>query len=339
MPVPSSTHPVGPPPVDLFDQRVDDWERDPRRAFDAWLVKQSFRHSSAQVYQAQWNHFVDWLDLRRRTLRSADAGLVGQFLDSLATRKQQRARYLRLIERVYDHLAKQQPRLPNPARGAALNPDPAADWPMAPANEPTGFLTPAERERLVTQLMAPLPATSRTRWRELRDRALLAAFLGAGLKTGEAQALPERFLARADGWLLIENVDPRLTRRTRPLPFARAAFDAWLRERGAGSAGSAGGSLGTSAGGLAFPSGPDGRPMHKATVLRAIDAQVEAAGIADSRSRRASPQTMRNSFAALLFESGESAELVAEWLGFEQLESAVRLQTQWRAWQRSEANA
>jgi site-specific recombinase XerD len=328
MALPSSMHPVGPPPVDLFDQRVDDWERDPRRAFDAWLVKQSFRHSSAQVYQAQWNHFVDWLDVRRRTLRSADAGLVGQFLDSLATRKQQRARYLRLIERVYDHLAKQQPRLPNPARGAALNPDPAADWPMAPANEPTGFLTPVERETLIAQLAAPLPRTPRTRWRELRDRALLAAFLGAGLKTGEAQALPERFLARSDGWLQIENVDPRLTRRTRPLAFARTAFDAWLRERSAA----------TGSGSLAFPSGPDGRPMHKATVLRAIDAQVEAAGIADSRSRRASPQTMRNSFAAHLFESGESAELVSEWLGFEQLESAIRLQAQWRTWQRSEAN-
>jgi site-specific recombinase XerD len=328
MALPSPMHPTARPPVDLFDQRADDWERDPRRAFDAWLVKQSFRHSSAQVYQAQWNHFVDWLDLRRRTLRSADAGLVGQFLDSLATRKQQRARYLRLIERVYDHLAKQQPRLSNPARGAALNPDPAADWPMAPANEPTGFLTPGEREALVAQLAAPLPRTQRTRWRELRDRALLAAFLGAGLKTGEAQALPERCLARADGWLQIESVDPRLTHRTRPLPFARGAFDAWLRERAAAP----------TAGNLAFPSGPDGRPMHKATVLRAIDAQVEAAGIAHLRSQRASPQTMRNSFAAHVFEGGESAELVAEWLGFEQLESALRLQTQWRTWQRSEAN-
>jgi site-specific recombinase XerD len=323
----SSTHRAGSPPTDLFDQRTDDWERDPRRAFDAWLVKQSFRHSSAQVYQAQWNHFIDWLDLRRRTLKSADAGLVGQFLDSLATRKQQRARYLRLIERVYDHLAKQQPRLSNPARGAALNPAPEADWPMARANEPTGFLRPAEREALDAHLVTPLPRTPARRWRELRDRALLAAFLGAGIKTGEAQALPERFLARSDGWLQIENVDPRLTRRTRPLPFARRAFDAWLTARAEAS----------TAGHLAFPSGPDGRPMHKATVLRAIDALVEAAGIADSRDQRASPQTLRNSFAAQMFERGESAELVAEWLGFEQLESAIRLQTQWRAWQRSEA--
>jgi site-specific recombinase XerD len=318
--------PAGPPPTDLFDQRNDDWERDPRRAFDAWLVKQSFRHSSAQVYQAQWNHFVDWLESQRRTLKTVDAGLVGQFLDSLETRKQQRARYLRLIERVYDHLAKQQSRLPNPARGAALNPDSEAGWPMAAANEPTGFLTPDERAQLIAHLTTPLPRTPARRWRESRDRALVAAFLGAGLKTGEAQSLPERFLARADGWLLIENVDPRLTRRTRPLGFARAVFDAWLTARAETS----------TAGTLAFPSARDGRPMHKATVLRAIDALVEAAGIADSRHQRASPQTLRNSFAAQLFETGEQAELVAERLGFELLESAIRLQTQWRAWQRNE---
>ncbi|CAM2156406.1 Site-specific integrase [Pararobbsia alpina] len=319
-PVPSAT--------DLFDQRNDDWARDPRRAFDAWLVKQAFRRSSAEVYQAQWNHFVDWLDLQRRTLGNTDSGLVGQFLDSLSTRKQQRTRYLRLIERVYDHLAKQQPELPNPARGAAVKPAPDTGWQMAHANEPTGFLAPDERNALEARMRAPLPRSPGARWRELRDRALVGVFLGAGLKTGEAQTLPERYLSRADGWLLVDNVDPRLTRRTRPEPFAKAAFDAWLRVRAEMA----------TRGALAFPSGVDGRPMHKATVLRAIDAQVEEAGLTGSRTKRASPQTLRNSFAARLFEVGESPELVAEWLGMEQLESAVRLQTQWRAWQRNEAN-
>lgn len=315
-----------PSPTDLFDQRNDDWTRDPRRAFDAWLVKQAFRRSSAEVYQAQWNHFIDWLDLHRRTLANVDSGLVGQFLDSLATRKQQRTRYLRLIERVYDHLAKQQIDLPNPARGAALKPAPDTGWQLAQANEPTGFLGADERDALAAQMQAPLPRSPGARWRELRDRALVGVFLGAGLKTGEAQSLPERYLARTDGWLLIENVDPRLTRRTRPEPFARGAFDAWLRARAETA----------TRGTLAFPSGVDGRPMHKATVLRAIDAQVEAAGITGSRTKRASPQTLRNAFAARLFEQGEPPELIAEWLGMEQLESAVRLQTQWRAWLRSE---
>ena len=313
-------------PVDLFDQRNDDWTRDPRRAFDAWLVKQAFRRSSAEVYQAQWNHFIDWLDLHRRTLANVDAGLVGQFLDGLDTRKQQRTRYLRLVERVYDHLAKQQPDLPNPARGAALKPAPDTDWQMAAANEPTGFLSTHEREALAQRVRAPLPKSPGKRWRELRDRALIGVFLGGGLKTGEAQALPERFLARPDGWILIENVDPRLTRRTRATPFARQAIEAWLEIRKESG----------TRGALAFPSGPDGRSMHKATVLRAIDAQVEAAGITASRVRRASPQTLRNTFAAQMFEAGESPELVAEWLGLEQIESAIRLQTQWRAWQRNE---
>jgi site-specific recombinase XerD len=313
-------------PADLFDQRNDDWTRDPRRAFDAWLVKQAFRRSSAEVYQAQWNHFIDWLELQHRTLGNADSGVVGQFLDSLATRKQQRTRYLRLIERVYDHLAKQQPQLPNPARGAALRPAPDTGWQMAQTNEPTGFLSPDECDALAARVHAPLPHSPGARWRELRDRALVGAFLGAGLKTGEAQALPARYLAREDGWLVIDNVDPRLTRRVRPAPFARAAFDAWLRVRA---------DMATR-GTLAFPSRVDGRSMHKATVLRAIDAQVEAAGLGESRTKRASPQTLRNAFAAGLFENGESPEQVAEWLGMEQLESVVRLQTQWRAWLRNE---
>lgn len=323
---PSPARPA-PPPTDLFDQRNDDWTRDPRRAFDAWLVKQAFRRSSAEVYQAQWNHFIDWLDLQQRSLANVDSGTIGQFLDSLATRKQQRTRYLRIIERVYEHLAKQQPDLPNPARGAALKPEPDTGWQMAKSNEPTGFLNPDERDALFTQLQAPLPKSPVARWRELRDRALVGVFLGAGLKTGEAQTLPAPMLARQDGWLLVENVDPRLTRRTCPAPFARAVFDAWLTVRAQTE----------TRGSLAFPSGIDGRGMHKATVLRAIDAQVEAAGLAESRTKRASPQTMRNSFAAHLFENDEPPELVAEWLGMEQLESAVRLQTQWRAWQRNEA--
>ncbi|RKP46219.1 tyrosine-type recombinase/integrase [Pararobbsia silviterrae] len=318
-----------PSPTDLFDQRHDDWTRDPRRAFDAWLVKQAFRRSSAEVYQAQWNHFIDWLELRGRSMANIDAGLVGEFLDSLATRKQQRTRYLRLIERVYDHLAKHVAELPNPARGAALKPAPDTHWQLASENEPTGFLNADERAALAARMHAPLPRSPGARWRALRDRALVGVFLGAGLKTGEAQALPEHSLARADGWLEIGNADPRLTRRICPAPFARAAFEAWLavraemRTRGA----------------LAFPSGIDGRPMHKATVLRAIDAEVEAAGITASRTQRASPQTMRNAFAASLFESGTPPEQVAQWLGMEQLESAVRLQMQWQAWRRNETDA
>jgi site-specific recombinase XerD len=72
--------------------------------------------------------------------------------------------------------------------------------------------------------------------------------------------------------------------------------------------------------------------MHKATMLRAVDALVDAAGIGQSREARASPHTLRNSFAADLFESGVEPDVVGQWLGFAQAVSANRLHRAWKTW-------
>jgi site-specific recombinase XerD len=78
--------------------------------------------------------------------------------------------------------------------------------------------------------------------------------------------------------------------------------------------------------------------MHKATVLRAIDALMEAAGVAQTRSERASPQTLRNTFAADLFERGVDTDQVGQWLGFLQPISAGRLHRAWKTWAEREAS-
>jgi site-specific recombinase XerD len=113
-----------------------------------------------------------------------------------------------------------------------------------------------------------------------------------------------------------------MTRRTRLSPFAVAALDAWLAERRASEL----------AGTLVFPASPSGRPMHKATMLRSVDALIDAAGLAKSRVLRASPQTLRNTFAADLFETGVAPDLVGQWLGFMQPVSASRLHRAWKTW-------
>lgn len=310
--------PAGTP--DLFDQHIDDWKRNPRLAFDAWLAQQSFRRSSAEVYSAQWGHFLDWLALRRVALLSVSDDTVAQFLTELDARKPQRARYLRLIERVFDHLHRTAA-ASNPARRTALQ-TADANWPIAADNEPTGFLTRAERDALAAHVHAPLPAlTMGAYWREARDRALAAVFLGAGLKMAEAQAL--HLHGVLDGThLLVEADDPRFSRRVRIARFTEASLETWLALRARA------GIRGT----LVFPAAPSGRPMHKATVLRAIDEQVAAAGIAATREARASPQTLRNSFAATLLEDGEAPERLAQWLGFSQPLSAQRLHAAWQAW-------
>ncbi|WP_144139034.1 tyrosine-type recombinase/integrase [Paraburkholderia sp. BCC1884] len=309
------------PSSDLFDQQREDWRRDPQIAFDAWLAKQHFRRSSATVYQAQWGLFLDWLGIRQKSLVTVDTLTIAEFVASLEVKKPQRLRYLRLIERVLDHVREIESAGTNPARFIAQ--DGEAAWRNARENEPTGFLSHAERTALIAHLFAPLPGLSEAqRWRERRDRALIAVFLGGGLKTGEAIALTVSCVNAGSPWVTIESANPMLTRRTRLAPFASAILDAWLTER----------RLADLPGNLVFPGSPSGRPMHKATMLRSVDALVDTAGIAASRISRASPQTLRNTFAADLFESGVEAELVGQWLGFVQAVSANRLYRAWQAW-------
>jgi len=309
------------PTTDLFDQEREDWRRDPQIAFDAWLARQNFRRSSAQVYQAQWGLFLDWLKIRHTSLGAVDTRTIADFVAGLAIRKPQRVRYLRLIERVLDHVREIELASTNPARFIAQ--DGEAAWRNARDNEPTGFLTSNERALLVRHLFSPTTELSTAqRWRERRDRALVAVFLGGGLKTGEARTLTVSCVISGSPWVVIEAPNPAMTRRTRLSPFAVAVLDAWLAER----------RLSELAGNLVFPASPSGRPMHKATMLRSVDALIEAAGFADSRESRASPQTLRNTFAADLFETGVAPELVGQWLGFMQPVSANRLYRAWKTW-------
>ncbi|CAB3756008.1 tyrosine-type recombinase/integrase [Paraburkholderia humisilvae] len=306
---------------DLFDREREDWLRDPAIAFDAWLATQQFRASSAQVYRAQWGLFLDWLHARRKTLATVDRRAIADFVAGLSIRKPQRARYLRLIERVLDHVRYIETASTNPARFIAQ--DGEAGWRNARDNEPTGFLSTTERAMLVAHLASPVSGVSGAqRWREYRDRALVAVFLGVGLKTGEAIALTLRNISPNTAWLTVDGDHPGLSRHTRVLPFAVTVLDTWLDVRATV------GLPGT----LVFPASSSGRPMHKATMLRSIDTLIDAAGIAASREARASPQTLRNSFAADLFESGVDPELVGEWLGFVQPVSAHRLHRAWATW-------
>lgn len=307
--------------TDLFDQERQDWRNDPQIAFDAWLARQHFRRSSADVYRAQWGQFLEWLNLRQKSLVTVDTQTIAEFVAGLDIKKPQRVRYLRLIERVLDHVREIESASINPARFIAQ--DGEAAWRNARDNEPTGFLTHAERAALIAHLFSPLSALSAPqRWRERRDRALIAVFLGGGLKTGEAGALSVSCVAVGSPWVTIESPNPMLIRRTRLAPFAVAILDVWLAER----------RLSELAGNLVFPASPSGRPMHKATMLRAVDSLVDATGIAVTRVSRASPQTLRNTFAADLFETGVEAELVGQWLGFVQAVSANRLHRAWRNW-------
>ncbi|WP_153102353.1 tyrosine-type recombinase/integrase [Paraburkholderia hayleyella] len=312
-------------PTDLFNQKREDWYLEPRIAFDTWLAQQRFRHSSADVYRAQWGLFLDWLNARHKTLLTVDTPTIAHFVAGLSIRKPQRVRYLRLIERVLDHVRAIEFASSNPARFIAQ--DGEATWRNARNNDPTGFLSVTERAMLVEHLRSPLPdgLSASQRWKTCRDRALIAVFLGAGVKVGEAKNLTVSCISCVEetSFLRVTAAHPAFTRQIRLLPFAACILERWLAER----------RLRALSGELLFPASPSGRPMHKATVLRAVDTLVEDAGISPSRTQRASPQTLRNSFAASLFDDGADPEEIKRWLGFVQPVSVARLHLAWKCWQ------
>ncbi|KVN94522.1 integrase [Burkholderia ubonensis] len=324
MSLPSPTHtPLPTEEKDLFDRHASDWIASPEAAFDAWLAMQDYRQSSADVYRAQWGAFLTWLRTHQKNLASVDTASIAHFVGELPIKKTQRMRYLRLIERVLDHIRRSEFGSTNPARFIAQ--DGEATWRKARDNEPTGFLAPAERAKLLAYLFSPIGVTGAAHWKERRDRALVAAFLGAGVKTGEARVLTISCINSGGTSLQIPSTHPDFARETHLASFAIALFDAWLAERKRQDI----------PGDLVFPASHAGRPMHKATMLRAVDAIVEAADIATSRTARASPQTLRNTYAAELFENDVPPERVGTWLGFVQPISSNRLHRAWKNWRDS----
>ncbi|MGI4861854.1 MAG: tyrosine-type recombinase/integrase [Janthinobacterium lividum] len=318
---------------DLFNQSSADWAVDPRKTFDAWLASRNFRGSSADVYRAQFNHFLDWLGERGKTLMSTEPSLIDEFVGTLDVKRQQRARYLRIMERVFDDMFQEAASAGNPARPVARSVD--APWTDTRSNAPTGFLSESERERFWSELARAVDdaiedtaaARQPMHWRDVRDRALAALILGCGLKLSEAETLKQRCVLSDSARVLVEAADPRYSRHVPVPPLAMRIIERWLAAR----------MLAEVSGDLVFPAGRGGKPMHKATVLRAIDELVERAGLLGVRTARISPQTLRNAYAATLFEAGESDELLAERLGFAQLVSSKRLRTAWLDWQRASA--
>ncbi|SIT64993.1 MULTISPECIES: hypothetical protein [Burkholderiaceae] len=108
---------------------------------------------------------------------------------------------------------------------------------------------------------------------------------------------------------------------SRPEPFAHSVLARGLVERHTSGVDSS----------WVFPSEGDARPMHAVTALRATEAIMRACGVADRRQARASPQTLRNSYIATLFEAGQTTLAVSEVLGVE-LITAERLKKAWQKW-------
>ncbi|WP_342051338.1 MULTISPECIES: tyrosine-type recombinase/integrase [unclassified Cupriavidus] len=312
----------------LFGSTFAEWKKDADRAFDHWLARRGVSESSAKVYGFMWHKWMRWTRERKLPITAWEAHHIAAFLDESALHKNHRYRYARLIERVFQHLATLRPGMHNPASVAVRQK--LADG----ENAPTTFL--AESERIaIEQCLTNVPALPRNiavngpEWRLYRDMALLALFYGAGIKVAQAKVLKRDAVSGSAQTIVVPQKMGKRVYQTRVelLEVARPAVRAWARLLVRVSI----------PGDWLFTSDLAGRAMHAASMFRRVTAQLEALGIADGRASRLSPQTLRNTYAAIRFDRGDSLEEVAGALGFVDEASPYRLHRGYVAWKDGQA--
>ncbi|HEX8603991.1 MAG TPA: tyrosine-type recombinase/integrase [Pseudoduganella sp.] len=291
---------------------IHSWDRNPITEFEAFLHSAAFSQTarraaaplsaaSAEVYSFMFGRFVKWMLVHGHTLSKLQARDLIEFLASRDDRGRQlhskiAYRYLRLLERCYEHLAL----TPNPASGAIamLAADrPARDREMV-------ALSPAQ----AGQIVASKPEA--TSWKRQRDRAMQLVMLCAGLRVAEAIGLLTSEVAatpEVDGTLRIRLTPAGKQPTSHPHEtFLQAeAVDEvleWLAARHR---------LGIP-GHLAFPADDEGGPLHKSTVYRQARSALKEAGVALTH---VGGRTLRNGFAVAELNGGTPEETMRKRLG------------------------
>ena len=286
------------------------WEREPLNSFKDWLSTKGISQSSAKIYLFMWGKLIRWKDAHDLRFAGIRAGHIDQFLNDAGLQKHHRYRYVRLIERVYQHLALANPGLGNPGSLAARQRVGEG------SNDPMAFLREDQREVLIRWIVRDVSGEAYARkdesWKEKRDLAITAAMLGGGVKVGEARALSVSCISEDGAWLTIKGVGEP-DHKTCLLPFARSVMQRWIETRIAMRL----------PGDWLFAAGADGRQMDAVTIWRRVQRVIERAGI--TMESREGPQTLRNTFAGMLVELEIPEGVAAGYLGLRDAGSFDRL--------------
>ena len=327
------------------------WLNTPVQAYEHWIRRQGFRGSSQRVYLAMFGRFCQWLEEQSVSLDQCSSAHIVAFLaagnPNLPERRRgpqtgrQRQQYVRLLERVFAHLGTLGWSGPNPGRQAGV------ERVGAGSDQPTRFLSAVDREAVIELVLSRLAALGSApvdleNWVAYRDLALVGATLGAGFKPGQLSSLSLNCIDLEQG--VIDCSVTAHSHRAVLRPFAREALGAWvavlkrLSEESVSMVGRAGGTPEQwRRSQLVFIADRSGRGfgrfsltqrMHVSSIFRRIQSFLEDAGVTGSR---ASPQTLRNTYAALLIEGGASTMELVTYLGLATDMTAQRIRASWAA--------
>lgn len=290
---------------------------------------QQLGESSRRTYRSVWNRYGATLARLGRDALQADAGAIEQFLADIGGKAAEpsalpdgrrratdgtRRRYLELLKRVYDELAR--------ANLVAANPADALLPRVGRAERaPPVALPEAMRERLLEQLLAMHGAAD---WRRVRDATALWLVLDCGLRPAEVVGLEttalgpdpapaQRALPEAAGPSVIRLPGrPQVAARVVAVPPACAEVLAhWLAVRAeAGIPGN-----------VVFPAIRAGTPMEITTFYRAVRAVYAQAGI---DRRHLGAMVLRHTHAIRALSDGASVEAVRARLGVRSRQTLAR---------------
>lgn len=332
------------PSRDFFDT-IPNWLATPEAAYESWMSHLPYRQSSREVWMSMFGKLCAWAranDIRLFDLTEED---IEEFFLENTLKKDHRYRYVRLIEKVFNHLFELDPAIDhNPGRQVAWS----KRW--FGENDPTSFLDHEDRQRLKNYLTqtcedvlsnAQTCAASDLEWADQRDRAIVAMIFGGGVKVGELKAMAVSCMSPGDGYVVVPATGLVPEHKTRVLPFAVRVVEAWAARRR--KSGIPGDKLFPARRGI-NPQSRDGAPMHSASIHRSVRAVLDAAGIrgrdpgaeVGEGAPRLCAQTLRNSFAAELFDQDGNRDhvlgLVTSYLGLANSDWVERM---WSTYRRS----
>ena len=306
---------------------LNSWDADPVRAFRDFVSTAAFAETgrraradgtlrvpsaaSAKIYIFMFNNVTGWFmeqGLTFSTVTQADLlRFIGRTVKGKRVLNSKIAyRYLRLLERCYEHLGV----APNPAQQAILGIDRA----HLAKDEAGRALSEDQLERFFAALPADAPRRRRSTpfdgWKRRRDRAMQVVIALAGLRVSEAIGLlvPEvGRQAALDGSieLTITPDEKHDTSHEHTVTLPREGADEllpWLREREAMAI----------PGQFVFPANLTGSRMTRKTVYVQMRATFERAGMDLSRS---GGRTLRNTFARRQLDNGATADELKDVLG------------------------
>jgi integrase/recombinase XerC len=247
-------------------------------------------------YLSDLDQFFEFLGAT--DLAAVDHQLLRRFIAHLMeqnVRKSSIARKLSALRTFFKYLNRQGVLAANPARLVAT--------PRREKRLPA-VLTVDDAQRLME---APRGKKTGERGTELRDRAVLETLYSTGIRASELIGMNRADIDRHDRLIRIRGKG----RKERVVPAGEKAFDAidrYVRSKPA------------NADPAAVFSGPTGKRLTARTVQRILENYRKKLGL----SQKASPHTLRHSFATHMLESGADLRAIQELLGHASLSTTQR---------------